>query len=614
MKEDKNTEMPGAPLVPDAKKIAEPKQPKKASKAGEPKEQKPSMPQEETPSDETEDKIAQESSANLEDDQPAEANTKKSKPKGKIRRFFKAWWENKTARWATIIIVALVVIGVAAYPRTRYFLLNAAGVRSGASVTVIDNASRQPLKNVEVQLNNASGTTNEDGYVELEKVRLGATNLTVSRRAFASFEKQVTVGWGSNPLGEVILEPKGLQYTFMVRDFLSEQPLEKVEAISGDASAFSDKEGKIILTLDTTSDEPVEIAIQADGYRTEKITETAETTSNKEINMVPAQEQAFISKRSGKYDLYKIYADGKGEKLILSGTGFERDDMVLVPQPSGSNVAYVSTRDGQRASDGTLLSTLNIVNLGNNKVTKLDTADRIQVVSWVNDTLVYVVVVDEQGPGGAAKKQRLVSYNLELSQKLDITSATYFNDIMVADDKVFYAPASESAAEDKESGGQNTNIGFYMSNVGGTEVNKLLDREVWSMIRSSYGTITLSTGKDWYEFKLGSDRVERIGGAPASQKTRVYVNNAGNSRSLWVDERDGKGVLLSYNLESKKDKTLVNQSGLTYPVRWLNDTTAVYRINTDAETADYVLSLNGGEPRKITDVTSTAGIDKWYYF
>lgn len=550
----------------------------------------------------------------LKDDLPQSLppNVSPPKHKGKIRRFLKAWWNNKTARWATIVAVILVIVGIAVYPRTRYFVLNTAGVRSSASVTVIDNGSRQPLKNVQVQLHNASGVTDENGKVTLSNVRLGQTDLVVQRRAFETLEKEVTIGWGSNPLGEVILEPKGLQYSFLVKDFLSGKPLEKVEAISGDASAFSDKDGKIILTLDTTSDEPVDITIKADGYRQEKLTETAESTTDKEIKMVPAGEQAFISKRSGKYDLYKIYADGQGETLVLSGTGYERDDIVLAAQPSGNNVALVSTRDNQRGIDGNLMSTLNIINLGDNKLKKLDIADRIQVVGWIDNAVIYIVV-SEQAPANGAKKQRLVSYNLDNDQKLDITSSTYFNSVIIAGDKVYYAPANEALSLNDTASANSTSVGFYVSDTSGANTKRLLDQEVWSMIRSNYDTITFSTGKDWYDYKLGSGQVTRLGGAPADQKSRIYTNNASNTQSLWVDQRDGKGVLLSYNLVKKEDTALTGKSGLSYPVRWLNDTTAVYRIDSNDETADYVISLNGGEPKKIVDVTNTAGIEKWYY-
>lgn len=601
MKEESPTESPGAPPVTETTPMSAKPAPPTAGVTAPPEIK---VEAEESSKD---DVLAAAASQELHKE--VERPTKPTKHRGRVRQFFYNWWHNKTARRITILVVALISIGILVYPRTRYVILNTAGVRSSASVTVIDNETRQPLKNVTVQLNNAQGVTNDDGFVKLDKVRLGDTKLVVTRRAFAPLEKGVTVGWGSNPFGDVLLQPKGLQYSFIVKDFLSGKPIEKAEAVSGDASAFSDKDGKLVLTLDTTSEEPVEITVKAEGYRTDKITETAESTNDKEVKMVPAQQQAFISKRSGKYDLYKIYADGSGESLVLSGTGSEREDITLEPQPNGDNVALVSTRDNQRGSDGNLLSTLNVVNIGDNKVTKLDTGDSIQVVGWVESTVVYIVVNEQ--PANGVKKQRLMSYNTETSQKLDIASANYFNAAMVAGDKVYYAPAADMQANGATNA---TMVGFFMTDTSGANTKRLLEQEVWNMVRTGYDTIAFSTGKDWYEYKLGGGQASRSNGAPVDQKTRLYTNNAAGNQSLWIDQRDGKGVLISYDLGSKQEKVLTGQSGLVYPVRWLNNTTAVYRVHSSDETADYAISTNGGEPKKIVNVTNTAGVDKWYYY
>ncbi len=86
------------------------------------------------------------------------------------------------------------------------------------------------------------------------------------------------------------------------------------------------------------------------------------------------------------------------------------------------------------------------------------------------------------------------------------------------------------------------------------------------------------------------------------------------TKALWVDQRDGKGVLLAYNTETKEDTALLTLGGLKQPVRWLNETTVMYRVKTEQESADYVLSTLGGEPRKIQDVTDTNTVDRWFYF
>ena len=602
-----------APMVSGEAPVVEPQPEKKAEEA------LPKEPLDDPEISEAVDDIAvKESDESLAADDEAvkEAFEIKKPQGGKIRRFFRAWWNNKFARWATILIILGAAAAVAVFPSTRYYLLNKAGVRSQASVTVIDQSSRLPLKNVAVQLNNATGTTNDDGKVTLSQVMLGDTNLVITRRAFAPLSRPVTVGWGSNPMGDVMLQPTGLQYEFVVQDFLSGKAIEKAEATSGDASAFSDKDGKILLTLDTTSEEKVKIDIKASGYRTETLTDNKDSKP-RTIKMVPDKKQVFISKRSGKYDVYKIDADGKNEKLVLSGSGSEREDMVLVSQPNGNQTALVSTRDNQRNTDGNLLSTLTLIDVASDKTAALDSASSVQVVGWLGDNLVYVLV-DQQGAPKSAKNQKIVSYNTATGQSVDIATADYFNSVTIAADKIYYAPGAEVAVTTNGNGSANktnaTKVGLFVSDSSGANNVQLLNKEIWSITRTDYNTLTMSAGKDWYQYTLGSIKPEKISGAPADQKPRVYALGPDGKNSLWVDIRDGKGVLINYNIAKNDDVVLATQSGLSYPVRWLNETTAVYRIHTDSETADYVVSTKGGEPKKIVDVTNTAGLDRWYYY
>src|SRR5438045_9509735 len=83
----------------------------------------------------------------------------------KLKRFFNAWWHSKLARWAMLIVLLAAVLSSALYPKSRYFILNNAGVRSTASVTVLDNTAQLPLKNVQVTLAGGNGQTNGDGVV-----------------------------------------------------------------------------------------------------------------------------------------------------------------------------------------------------------------------------------------------------------------------------------------------------------------------------------------------------------------------------------------------------------------------------------------------------------------
>ena len=83
------------------------------------------------------------------------------------------------------------------------------GVRSAASLKILDNTTEQPLKNVTVQLGSHKSKTNKDGVVKLSGLELGAQQLTVRRAGFAPLSRTLVLGLGSNPLGDFTLKAVG---------------------------------------------------------------------------------------------------------------------------------------------------------------------------------------------------------------------------------------------------------------------------------------------------------------------------------------------------------------------------------------------------------------------
>ena len=73
-------------------------------------------------------------------------------------------------------------------------------------------------------------------------------------------------------------------------------------------------------------------------------------------------------------------------------------------------------------------------------------------------------------------------------------------------------------------------------------------------------------------------------------------------------------MLVIYEIASKKEQTLVARSGLSQPLVWLSASTLIFRVETGNETADYVVSTEGGEPQKVRDVTKTSSNDNWYQY
>ena len=361
-----------------------------------------------------------------------------------------------------------------------------------------------------------------------------------------------------------------------------------------------------MLTIEDPGEDSVEITLKANGFRDEVITQAEEQTDAQEVRMVPDRKHVFVSKRSGKYDVYQIDADGKNERLILSGTGNEREDITLVSHPDKDFAVLVSSRGTQRNDDGFLLNSLTLIDMEEEEVLteELDISERIQIVGWSGDKLSYIKIADGAS-ADTPDRHRLITFNLATGEKKQLATSNYFNDVVLVGDTIYHAA---SAAY------QNRKVGLVKVNIDGSNQTTIFEQEVWNILRVSFDKLMFSVQDDWYEYNLDESRVLAAAGPPAVQLTRVYIDGPEAKRSLWIDQRDGKGALIVHDKEKTEDKTLITQSGLTYPVRWLNASTAIYRINTDQETADYVVNLDEGQSKKITDVTNTGGIDRWYYF
>jgi hypothetical protein len=324
--------------------------------------------------------------------------------------------------------------------------------------------------------------------------------------------------------------------------------------------------------------------------------------------MVPSRKHVYISKKSGKYDVYSVDADGKNAKIIVPGTGLERDDIVLIPHPTEPLAALVSTRENVRDSDGFLLSTLYEVDVDSGQLTKIDQSERIQIAGWTGDQRLAYVKIAAGTSANNPKRQRLMTYNAKTNAApQELASSNSFNDVMMIGDKIYYAPSSSFLPASQQAQ-------FYRVNADGSGQQVILGKEVWNIFRTDYDTLYLSVQQEWYTHKLDTLTAGKVSGPPAQQQTRLYIDSPDKKHSLWIDSRDGKGVLLSYDVAAKKDTTVISASGIKYPAYWLNNQDVIYRVNDGHQSSDYVVSFDGGQPVKIADVTDSGGVETWYYY
>ena len=532
---------------------------------------------------------------------------KASKPKKKkrgIKGFFSAWAHSSAARWFTFLVLVAAAITIFAIPTSRYYVLNHAGVRSSASVTVTDQSTLQPLKNVTVKLAGQTVQTDAAGKAQFTQLMLGPTDLVIEKRAFAESRHAITIGWGSNPLASISLKPTGSQYTFIVTDVFSGKPITTAEATVGESSSKANEKGEIKLTLAKVEEPKVSVSLKAAGYREETVELELTKKTDTAVTLISAHKVAFVSKRTGKYSVYKIDADGKNESLVLTGTGKEAADITLASHPTDDVAVLVSTRDGKRANNGTLLQSLTYINLKDGSTKPVSESTQIKLVDWIGTRIVYVQLTTDAG-NEDPQRYKLMSYDYISGDNRQLATSNYFNDIISAGGKIYYAPTSAYQ--------NGINTGVFIVYADGSGKQPLLNQESWNMFRTSYDKITMAVQQDWYEYVIGDKNPTKLDGQPSSTMSRVYVDSPDGKHSVYIDNRDGKGTLIVYDTQAKSESTLYATNGLRGPVRWLDNNTLIYRLATTQETADYALSIVGGSPKKIIDTTNTTGIDRWSY-
>ncbi len=529
----------------------------------------------------------------------APSKTKTSLPQ-KFKKVIKAWWNNHALRYSTIVIFGLALILSALIPVSRYALLNLAGVRVSSSMKIIDSQTRLPLKNIKVNMQNKSVVTDKTGTVEFTDLKLGSTKLVLEKRGYAENSKNIILGWGSNPIGDQELVATGEQFTFILTDWLSNNRVSNGEANSGENSASSDDDGKIVLTIGEESIADLEVTVGAEGYRSEQVAAEGLVAGDIEIDLVPDRPNVFVSNRNGDFDIYKIDLDGKNEKILLGATKKEREVPAILQHRTENYVAIVSSRDGIQNADGYVLDGLSIVDVNSGIEEKIGRSEQIQLIGWSGDYLVYSQVVEGTSRGNS-ERSKVYSYNNKTGEKLELAAANYFNDVELVNDVVTYAVSSFAVPQSKAK--------VFQVKVDGNENKNLLDLQVYTIFRDSYTTL-LFNGFDQKWFRQTATQDPEPIDPVASPENIVFTDSPSKEKTAWVEIRDGKGVLLvadtSENSEAFVEQKILERAGVDSVQYWAGDETLVFQVIRSEETANYVINLDApNDVRKIVDVTAS---------
>jgi Tol biopolymer transport system component len=538
----------------------------------------------------------------------AEAAAMAPKPKllKRIKQKLNDWLHTPKIRNRFLIALAGLLIIAFVIPTSRYTLFNLVGVRASAQVRVLDSETQLPLKAVSVKLSGMTVETDMEGVARFSNVRLGTQTLTIVKSAYAQVDEQITIKTGANSLDNVDLQAIGTSFEFKLVDWLGDQPLEGGEVVYGENSAFSNNDGMVKLNIPPTDELKITVLASAGGYT--PIEFELDTTSKevRTIKLVVSRQTYFVSKRSGTYDVYRANADGSAMEVILEGTGHERSNLSFDVAPSGKKAILAASRDKNiRNEDGFLLTGLYVIDTTNKEFAKIDSSEAIDIVGWIGDSVIYVKI--KAGASGQnPERHRLMSYNTATGTQTEIAASNYFNDVLVADSYIFYAPSDAYKKDPKAY--------LYRSNVDGTQKVTIFAQNVWTVLRTGLDDIKFDSKQVWYKGSVNGTAIVKLEDKPTEYVSRLYTDSPSGEKTAWVDLRDGKGSLIIVDKATGEEKVVTSQSGLRNPIVWLSEDHIVYRVVTTNETSNYVIELSTGAFKKITDVTNVSGADRWYYY
>ncbi len=501
----------------------------------------------------------------------------------------------KVGLFFAIVIVALGAVVAFALPAARNKALGLVGITGDVHITVVDASDGTPLASATITSGGSTGTTLANGVVTLHGVKLGSQNISIKRYAFAGKTQAVNVDWHSQNSSSVKLAATGTHYPFSLVDYLSGQPVANAQLSTGGTFTDTDSKGNATVVASAGN---VSVNILAGGYTAAAVAPQATGTTT--VKLIPAGQDIYIARASGKFNIYSNTVDGQHEQLVLANASTTATDLAIVPSPDGVMSALVSTRDNTHDASGNLQDSLSLVRTHDGTVTVVDHADTIKLIDWFGSRVVYVLSKTTTSTTDTNRYQ-LVSYDTASQKRTVLDHAAYLNDVVSAKGTIYYATAANGSSP-----GQ-----FIGIQPDGTNKKVLLGSEVAAITRVGYTQLALASVNKWYIYNLG-DAKPTATSAANSTAGHQYSHSPNAQLSVYIDRSGDTPKLELYNLKTGKESLLAQSAGITYPIHWLGNNTIVYRVSHGGVVTDRAVTTSGGDGQVIANVSDIAGISLWH--
>lgn len=561
------------------------------------------------------------------DNTPPPSSFQPSRPKRTFKQKLGALLRSR--KFWLLFIATLIVAGLALWfvQPTRWWLVNSFGARNTLTITTIapgeGKAKVSRLGNVAVTVNGKSYKTDAQGKLTVPDVPYGKIAVTAKKAGYQDVSYGVTLDqdpflhrFGGQETDdaarkiELSVKAIGIPVAFKVVDSLSGKPVNVGEFTIGDVVAKPDDQGLVSVKIPGTDDARITVSTNFGGkYVDQKFdialddTATPNVKTIPEIKVVPGGKHYFVSKRSGVLTVYSSNLDGSDVQPIVAGTGQETDQTAFAVSPDGKYGVLSSSRDGARNSKQDMLQRVYVVDLASKQLTKVDEGVSVRFADWSAGTLVYTTTAyDTTTTNSYPTTLRSVDTNSK--RVYNFESADFISVGTVAFDKVVYQKYVNTGPDALAS------PILRVSPVNAAALKTLGEKtDFGTYLQLDFDRIAFKTGHDqaWHEYNLNTDQSKSISQPSSGSNTIQYIGTAegDGEKRLMIDRVDGKYTLFVKDMSNGAVTALYGADGLGGPISWVGDV-IVYRVVNAQETADYAISLNGGKPAKITDVTATS--------
>ena len=339
-------------------------------------------------------------------------------------------WYGSHKKWAIPATVLLILLIWAAIPWSRY---QTAGlvVKKNITVEVLDSTSRTPVSDATVSSGAANAQTDGSGRATL-RLSTGNHSILITKKYYQDQRINVLVPiFGQKSSPTLNLSATGRQVKIGVKNLINQKALGDVEIKAASTSAKTDQNGEAIMVLPADADQQ-KATLGLNGYNNSDVmikVSNSETAENN-FTLTPVGRVYFLREGKDKIDVVKTNLDGSDAKVVVAGTGKERDyDTFLLPSPDWKYVMLMARRTTEYSTPQ-----LYILTTEDDKLLAVDNSNADYIpIGWAGNSLIYYSTRSDL-PDWRTGRDKLKSYDastgkltlLDQSAAVGDSSASYY--------------------------------------------------------------------------------------------------------------------------------------------------------------------------------------------